>query len=245
MSRNNQRRHSKHCHLCGSRLWGGGWVYVPNGESEQQAIVVCGRCQATALRCAVCGVPVGSRRVQLPDGRCICLRCGQTAIYDPARAWALFERVVRVVTDQLGLALNVGADFALVDPQHLRRLAQEVQPLPHGETDQIVGLFVRKGRRRMMYLLSGLPQILFIQTVAHEWAHAWQGESCPLLRDPIVREGFAEWVAYKALQALGATKKTALMKEREGLYGDGLRKMLHLEETHGISGVLAFCRRSE
>jgi aminopeptidase N len=96
-----------------------------------------------------------------------------------------------------------------------------------------------------MYVVSGLPQILLIQTVAHEWAHAWQGENCPLLRDPLVREGFAEWVAYKTLQRMGASKKMALMEQQDGLYGQGLQKMLELERRGGLSGVLAFCRRAE
>jgi hypothetical protein len=97
----------------------------------------------------------------------------------------------------------------------------------------------------VMYVVSGLPQILLIQTVAHEWAHAWQGENCPLLRDPLVREGFAEWVAYKTLQRMGASKKMALMEQQDGPYGQGLRKMLELERRGGLSGVLAFCRRAE
>jgi len=35
------------------------------------------------------------------------------------------------------------------------------------------------------------------------------------------------------------------MEQREGLYGEGLRKMLELERQSGASGVLAFCRRAE
>lgn len=235
----------KHCHLCGRRLWGRGWVYAPNGVPDGQAIVVCRHCRKTAPRCDVCGVPMGPNHVRLPDDRRICARCHQTAVYDPARARALFERVARTVTDQLGLGLSVGTDFTLVDHRHLQRLAEEAHPALQGDPDKVVGLFVRKGRKRVMYLLSGLPQILFIQTVAHEWAHAWQGENCPLLETPLVREGFAEWVAYKTLQAMGAVKKMALMERQEGLYGEGLREMLELERRSGVSGVLAFCRRAE
>ena len=76
----------KHCHLCGRRLWGRGWVYASNGIPDEQAIVVCRRCQETAPRCDVCGVPMGANHVRLPDGRHICARCHQTAVYDPARA---------------------------------------------------------------------------------------------------------------------------------------------------------------
>ena len=234
-----------YCHLCGRRLWGRGWVYAPNGAPDGQSLVICRRCQETAPRCHVCGLPIGSGQVHLPDGRSICARCHQTAVYDFVSARALFERVARVVTEQLGLKLNVGVDLALVDCQHLQRLAREASHALSDDPDKAVGLFVRKGRKRTMYLLSGLPHILFIQTVAHEWAHAWQGENSPLLRDPLVREGFAEWAAYRVLLAMGAVKKAALMERRDGLYGEGLRAMRSLERARGIASVLAFCRRAE
>jgi len=198
----------------------------------------------------VCGAPVGENHTRLPDDRRICPRCHQTAIYDPAQARELFERVARVVTGQLGLGLNVGTEFTLVDHQHLQRLAAEAPAGPHDDAgtmpvSKVIGLFTRKGRQRVMYLLYGLPQILFIQVAAHEWGHAWHRENCPLLEDSLLCEGFAEWVAYKALQTLGAVKQATLMEQRDGLYGDGLRKMLSLEQQRGISGVLDFCRRSE
>lgn len=193
----------------------------------------------------MCGVPVGANHVRLPDGRRTCARCHQTAVYDPPHAQALFERVTRVVTEQLGLGLNIGADFTLVDDQHLQRLAAEASLDLHDEQGKVVGLFIRKGRKRVMVILSGLPQILLIQTVAHEWSHAWQGENCPLLQNARVREGFAEWTAYKTLQTMGAIKKMALMKQQNGLYGEGLRQMLELERRDGVSGVMAFCRQAE
>jgi len=242
MSRN---RAAKHCHLCGRHLRGHAWVYALNGIPDGQSIVVCRHCQETAPRCDVCGVPMGAHHIRLPDGRRTCARCHQTAVYDPARAQVLFEHVARVVTDQLDLGLNVGTDFTLVDHQHLRRLAEETHLDIQSDTNNVVGLFVRDGRKRVMYLLSGLPQVLLIQTVAHEWAHAWQGENCPLLQDPLVREGFAEWVAYKTLQVMGAVKKMALMEQQDGLYGEGLREMLELERRDGVSSVIAFCRRAE
>ena len=235
---------SRYCHLCGRRLWGRGWVYAPNGLPDGQAIVVCRRCQQAALRCDVCGLPLGANHVRLPDGRHTCARCHQTAVYDPAQASVLFERVAHAVTGQLGLRLNVGTDFALVDSQHLHRLAEEASPAVRDNVDRVVGLFIRQGHKRVMYVLSGLPQILLTQTIAHEWAHAWQGENCPLLESPQVREGFAEWVAYKMLQAMGAVKKLALLERQDGFYGAGLRQMLELERRDGVSGVIAFCRRT-
>jgi hypothetical protein len=237
-------------------------VYTLDAISDEQSIVVCHHCQETAPRCDVCGAPMATSHTRLPDGRRTCFQCHQTAVYDSTLAQALFERVAGVVTDQLGLGLNVGAEFTLVDDQHLHRLAADVAPAPqapgenradespakrpHQDPDnRIVGLFVRKGHRRVMYVVSGLPRILLIQTIAHEWAHAWQGENCPLLQNNVVREGFAEWAAYKTLQTMGATNTLALMERQNGVYGEGLRQMLALEQRDGISGVLAFCRQAE
>ena len=262
VSKMKKHRATKYCHLCGGRLWRGGWVYTLDAIPDEQSIVVCHHCQETAPRCDVCGVPMATSHTRLPDGRRTCIQCHQTAVYDAALAQALFERVAGVVTDQLGLGLNVGAKFTLVDSQHLHRLAADVTPAPQapgenridestaksphqGPDNRIVGLFVRKGHRRVMYVVSGLPRILLIQTIAHEWAHAWQGENCPLLQNNIVREGFAEWAAYKTLETIGATNTLALMERQNSIYGKGLRQMLALEQRDGISGVLAFCRQAE
>jgi hypothetical protein len=236
---------AKYCHLCGSRLWGRGWVYQLNGTPEGPTFVVCRKCQESAPRCDVCHMPMAEEHVSLPDGRRVCSRCHQTAVYDHGRAQALFDRVTHIASDRLGLRLNVGTDFSLVDYQHLQRLIKENGPSVQEDAARVVGLFLRKGHKRVIYILSGLPQIVFIHTVAHEWAHVWQGENCPLLHNELVREGFAEWAAHKTLELMGAVKRLQSLIEREGLYGEGLRKMLALEQQGGIPAVLAYCRRSD
>jgi hypothetical protein len=238
------RQHGfKHCHICGRRLWGRAYVHAPNGVVDEHAIVVCRRCWQAAPHCAVCGAPMSDTHIRLPDERHICPRCHQTAVYDAARGRELFERVAHIVTEELGLRLNVGTEFTMVDHQHLQRLARASRN-PYGNPAKVIGLFAHKGHKRLMYVLSGLPQILLIQTIAHEWAHAWHGENCPLFQDPLLQEGFAEWVAYKTLQTMGAVKKMQLMEQRDGLYGEGLRKMLRLEQERDVPGVLDFCRRA-
>ena len=234
--------HPKYCHLCGRRLWGRGWVYGAEGENDPP-LVLCTHCHRTAPRCDVCGMPMGPNSTPLPDGRRICPVCAQTAITDPQIARELFAQTTAFVTGQLGLGLRIGTDFTLVDVGHLRRLVAESPTQPIEDPDRVVGLFLRKGRRRVMAVLSGLPRVLFIQTVAHEWAHAWQGENCPLLEDPLLREGFAEWVAYRTLLALGAVDQAARMLQQNGPYGEGLRRILHLEKQVGPAGVLQLCAR--
>ncbi len=72
--------------------------------------------------------------------------------------------------------------------------------------------------------------------------HAWQMENAPLLREPLLQEGFAEWIAYQALCALGMETAAARMAARDDVYGRGLRHVLLLQQQVGQDGVLAWCR---
>ncbi|MGQ9467455.1 MAG: zinc-binding protein [Anaerolineae bacterium] len=235
-------RFPRYCHLCGRRLWGRGWVYQPETGNELP-LVICTHCYRSVPRCDVCGMPMGPNSVSLPDGRHICPVCAQTAVTDPRVAQEYFAHTVAFIVGHLGLALRVGAEFTLVDAQHLQRLIAENSPLPVEPSGRVTGLFLRRGSRRVLAILSGLPRVLFMQTVAHEWAHAWSGENCPLLDDPLMQEGFAEWVAYKTLRAMAEEKAAGRMLQRDGIYGEGLRRVRQLEERYGLAGVLEFCVR--
>jgi len=202
----------------------------------------CLTCYQTRPHCDVCGVPVGEPHWILADGRRTCNQCHQTAVYSPQQAQQVFDWTCGVIRDRLGLSLNVPTGFAVVDRNQLREVMSEAPDAPGLDPHKTLGFFVRRGKQRSMYVESGLPQSLLIQVIAHEFAHAWQGENCPLLSDPLVREGFAEWVAYKVLQAMEATEKMALMQKRQDVYGQGLRHVMEIEATRGVSGVLDYCQ---
>ncbi|MEI2692348.1 MAG: hypothetical protein V9H69_22595 [Anaerolineae bacterium] len=70
------------------------------------------------------------------------------------------------------------------------------------------------------------PKVQMIEVIAHELGHAWQAERRPLLNDPVLIEGFAEWTAYKVLDALGESAAMNFMLQRTDLYGQGLRQVL-------------------
>lgn len=201
----------------------------------------CETCHAQRQRCDVCGVPLGAQANRLPDGRAICRACQQTSIMDPAQASQLFDRAVELIHRATGFRLRIGVRFVLSDRPGVRTQLQKIKSEQLHEADRVLGVYVRDGRRRTIYVQNGLPQILFVQVAAHEWAHAWQAENCPLVRHVLIVEGLAEWVAYKVLQAMGASKKMALMAERKDLYGEGLRLMLTREAQSGVAGVVTLC----
>jgi hypothetical protein len=177
----------------------------------------------------------------LPDGRAICAACQQTAVLDPGQAKSLFDQTIGIIQTSLGLGLRVGVRFVVTDRAGVSEQVQKMQPEMAHQTDRVAGIYVRQGRFRTIYVQNGLPRILLVQVMAHEWAHAWQMENCPLVRDVLIVEGFAEWLAYKVLQTMGAVKKMALMTARRDLYGEGLRLMLARETREGVAGVLALC----
>src|SRR6185503_12999421 len=166
-----------------------------------------------------------------------CARCHSTAIYDPAAAGRLFDETVGAVVSQLGLTLRVGVEFRLVDAPALARVRAAAQD-GHPADEKTLGLYQRQGRLRAIFVLYGLPKLMFRTVVAHEYAHAWQGETCPLLEDDGLREGFAEWVAYRHLLYLGCTKAAQRMLSSQHPYRPLLERVLTLEGWAGPAGVV-------
>jgi hypothetical protein len=212
----------------------------------------CQKCYRERKPCEVCSAPLTDAQWRLSDGRVMCTYCHATAIYSAENAKALYEQMKSVATSVLGLSLNVPTGLALVDRNQLATVIKQQRELALAggkDTDDLdpertLGLYVRKGMRRSLYVQTGLPRLLFLQVAAHEFAHAWQGESCPLMKEPIIHEGFAEWVAYRVLGHYGYIRGQANMLTREDIYGRGLKWALDLQAKHGQQAVIEMCKRS-
>jgi hypothetical protein len=158
----------------------------------------------------------------------------------------------QAVAQILGLQLNVPTGLALVDRNQLGEIIRRQQASMRSsatktvelDPQQTLGLYARRGIRRGIYVQTGLPRMLFLQVASHEYAHAWQGENCPLLRDLLVHEGFAEWVAYRVLGHYGYSRGQERMLSRGDTYGQGLRWALDVEAERGSHGLLQACREA-
>jgi hypothetical protein len=165
----------------------------------------------------------------------------------------LFEQMKSVAKTILGLSLNIPTGLALVDRTQLAKVIQGQHSTAHSkgeanpelDVNRTLGLYVRKGMRRALYIQAGLPRLLFLQVAAHEFAHAWQGENCPLLKTAVHHEGFAEWVAYQVIGHYGYTKGQERMLRREDVYGDGLRLFQDIFARAGFSGVIEVCKNMD
>lgn len=202
----------------------------------------CPDCHLNRPSCDTCGAPLGSERWQLSDGRVSCASCHATAIYEQPAAVSEYERITDHVCRLLGLSLNIATPVVLVDRNQLAGIARKQNMREAVSIEMVLGIYARHGMRRGIYMQTGLPRTIFLQVAAHEYAHAWQGENCPLLHDPLVREGFAEWVAYKTLESFALDKQRARMLQRADVYGEGLRWALAVERTAGPQAVIQQCR---
>jgi len=226
------------CATCASPLTTGYYLLLDREDRY------CPTCIATRARCATCGAPLGDTHWRLHDGRLQCGACHATAVYDPGLARTIYDETVAGVIAQLGLTLNVGVAFRMVDAPTLEGIrAQGGDTPPAGHNT--LGLYQRRGHIRTIYMLYGLPRLIFRTTVAHEYAHAWQGERCPLLNDDELREGFAEWVAYHHLRWLGCTRAAGRLLSGPHPYRDALDRVLELEHRLGAAGVIAYIKKAE
>jgi len=213
----------------------------------------CPICVAERQPCDICSAPITDERWRLSDGRVLCAFCKASAILSKEQANLLYEQMKLVVETILGLSLNVPTGLALVDRNQLAKViqGQHIAMQSKNDTDPVLdaqrtlGLYVRKGMRRALYIQAGLPRLLFLQVAAHEFAHAWQGENCPLLKTTIYHEGFAEWVAYQVIGHYGYIKGQNRMLKREDVYGDGLRLFQDIFAQTGFSGVINACKKMD
>lgn len=231
------------CLACGRPVEGKHFSYDEVGP-------YCRECAHSRPPCDVCAAPLTHQYWQLSDGRLACANCHATAIYDPAAASALYQELQERIQQLLGLKLNIPTGLALVDRNQLHSIlakqAKAGSPTASAEdAAKTLGLYARRGLRRGIYIQTGLPRLLFLQIAAHEFAHAWQGENCPLLRSERTHEGFAEWVSYHVLGSYGYRRGQERMRSRQDIYGEGLRWALDVQQRRGTAAVAEFCRMDQ
>lgn len=233
-----KKKESRFCNLCGAPLGATHHVYVHTGLGRRLA--VCNACALQKTVCSGCGIPLAEGYARLSDGRPICPTCQAAAVDNVLAARALYEQVIDLVEQQLGLRVHRRPGFGLYCQDDMQRLqAALAQP---SEGGRLLGVYVKIGARREIALETGLPRLLMIKVIAHEYGHAWQGENCPFLTDMQLLEGFCEWVAYKVMGATGATDVQMRQVVAPGFYGDALRRILAIEVAGGVDAVLRTVR---
>ncbi|MBE2238682.1 MAG: hypothetical protein IAE81_12900 [Caldilineaceae bacterium] len=226
---------SRFCNLCGEALGATYQVYEHAGSGRRLAI--CNACANRKVVCTSCGAPLADGHAQLSDGRPICSSCRTSAVDDVLTARRLYEQVIGVVDRELGLRVHRRPGFGLYSHGDMQRLQAALSQSPGGG-GHLLGVYTKLGSQREIAVETGLPRLLMIKVIAHEYGHAWQGENCPFLTDVQLLEGFCEWVAYKVMGAVGAEAVQTRQLMAQGFYGNALRRIVALEVEGGIEAVL-------
>lgn len=222
----------KKCDACDQPALSG--VEMQDGTGR----IFCQTCAGTLPRCFICGAPVDGRGCVVGEGRFRCHICSTSAVDDPLQAHRLYLEVQETMAKTLGMELGVPTALVPMDTTQFQAMLQ-TQVITDAHSSELRmprGLYVRKGRKRGIYLELGLPRVATIEVIAHELGHAWQVERSPLLTDPVLVEGFAEWVAFRVLDILGEVAATEVMMKRSDIYGKGLRQILswHLDDAWAV-----------
>jgi uncharacterized Zn finger protein (UPF0148 family) len=203
--------------------------------------VYCADCIENKPKCDICGLPTGGRFTELSDGRKSCAVCQETAVKEDDAVREAFETVRGYMDGELDLKMERSVTAKLVDLTEIDVLSQSLQRV---EGTRTLGLFMRDGEDFTIYVVYGLPLALTMRILCHEFGHVWQSDNCPDITELTIKEGFAEWVSYKALVKLGNNREADQMRRRPDIYGKGLNLFLQHEQKAGVVGVMSLLRGS-
>jgi hypothetical protein len=235
---------SRYCSLCGTSLEGVRRAF--RRVSRAGSLSLCADCAAQSRRCIGCGDPiVGILSYGEPACPPLCAECRGAGITDSAAAQQIYDQIAAIAERDLGLRVYRRPVLVLASAQEMARLETWRKPahtvVPPGAMP-LIGLYVKEGARRTIYALSGLPRSALCNVIAHEYAHAWQAENAPFLREAWLLEGFCEWVAYRTLHALGMNREAERLVATGDFYGEALAAVLEIEAAQGVAGVIRAAR---
>jgi hypothetical protein len=179
--------------------------------------------------CQLCSAPFRGA------GR-FCGSCAATSINNQEQVRAVLPKA-REVLHAMGVVLNPPVHVQLVDDARMRMLSAN-------ESGRVAGTTMVHGQQvTEIHIVSGLPEVDFGATVAHEVMHAWMAQNGFAPMDARIEEGLCEVVAYRWLRDQ-IDPRGQLLRERmdtspDPVYGDGFRMVKQSVKRHRMNPVLA------
>jgi hypothetical protein len=195
---------------------------------------------------------------QYPDGRKICALCLENAVSSPDQADRLVHRV-REELGEHGIELpDKLSKVTLVDRRGLVRAGGKTKRRSEEQGNARLEKQTVNGRLTSfsidVTILSGLPEIHFIATAAHELMHVWQYLYAVPENDLALREGACNYAAFLLLSdraASGRDGDTAeyviktMFENKDKIYGKGFHKVYGFAKRNGTRGLLEYLKKSK
>lgn len=239
------------CTICGKRSFTGG-IYAMD-----HSFFACTDCMKLP-RCFSCQFPTRGG-TKLSADRVICPDCARTAVSDPAQAAALFQEVRDTMRFSLGIVTKHPVRLSLTDPVTLHRLsgARSGQLVEQGlfrynvdvervTTRDYLGRktgekLYKKNEAIDIYVLDYLPKNRMEHVMAHELAHDWMTEFYPGIREEWIKEGFAEYIAWRYNRYKKRNKLNHRVENNpDPVYGEGFRRIRKIAKNRGFDGLKKF-----
>lgn len=248
------------CEACGNRIIGSSFAIAFRPGQ------FCESCWRTRPACSMCAAPVGNSLQVLDDGRRLCGQCAPTATLDLEKTARVLAQIQPFLEKKFGSPLKAKVNLRLAGPQelgladadldasHTHRedpadgaLAAEATPaalssseVMRGRSEKELGKFIRQGDKFEIRILSGQPEAWLWETLAHEFAHAWQSEKNPRLTDSAWAEGFAQWAAELVLEWRQDQRSLDRLRTRTDFYGQAWRLVHRIEILRGEEAVVPY-----
>lgn len=230
--------HGIRCGTCGRAIRGNYYTSPVSGR------IACDECRRLYPACRSCGGPAGPGSTTVESNFTICPGCARRAIFKNSQVLPLFREARSIIYWKLGLEAKVSEKhIILTDSKTLKAMStHNAEYIPKSG---IAGLHRYIDGISYIYVLKGQSPESTLETLAHEYAHAWQAINCPLRQSLRFREGFAEWVSYKVLLYKGYTVYVnRKLSGGDSIYNAGLKKMLKLEKNIGTSNIINYAKNN-
>ncbi|MBR2363704.1 MAG: hypothetical protein IKA79_00755 [Lentisphaeria bacterium] len=203
----------------------------------------CRNCKDLPL-CTSCGNIASQRR---PGNIIICTQCEKNVVTTALPVQDMFNELRKELKNVLGIGTNHRIRFSLVSYSGLAQ--KKGSPPDRGQR----GLFRHDKQMRKevtynkftgktlsqkttlakedfsIYVLEYLPLMDFRHTVIHELTHDWMSQYFPYIREPEIKEGTCEYIAWLFLQKTAPDDPEAkiicshMERNPDPIYGGGFR----------------------
>jgi hypothetical protein len=165
--------------------------------------------------------------------------CDRDRVTDQTLYEEIYREMLDRADDRLGIRLRKEPPLVVE-----RRAVLASNPGMAHVPESLSGLYVHDGRGNgSIHILSELPRPRIAAILSHELAHAWQVENAPKAQSDRIREGFAEWVAWRLVEGMpGGDAEREIIHARTDVYGDGFRLFARLEQESGAHSALRWAR---
>ncbi len=250
-------------HYCSKKCLSKTWpVCVACGRRAPKGVrrgwerkFICAKC-AKKPKCFACGMPAS---VRLADGRVLCAKCANVAVMKSEKAAEIAEAVRKLMLDKLSLSTKHEILYHLVSQPELDKDMKKHAGREMGlfccafkiektTVKRVLGGVEISSRTRSevkerhfdIFFLYGTPVWKLREVAGHELGHDWMEGHYPHIRDPKLKEGWAEFVASRINILYKQDKlNKRLEMNPDPVYGDGYRYVKKMFDHGGMKALFA------